>query len=96
MNLVFRALSDPTRRQILALLRDSPRSSGEIADAFPVSWPTISRHLSVLREAGLIIAVRAGQFIHYEINTTVLEDLIQNLFGLVQKKCGEGDAPHDP
>jgi DNA-binding transcriptional ArsR family regulator len=56
MNDVFKALADPTRRDILELLRVGPRTSGEIADAFPTSWATISRHLSVLRDAYLILA----------------------------------------
>jgi ArsR family transcriptional regulator, arsenate/arsenite/antimonite-responsive transcriptional repressor len=90
MNAVFRALSDPTRRQILAMLKERPRTSGEIAEAFASSWPTISRHLAVLREAGLIAAARDGQHIRYELNTSVLEDLIQHLMGWVEK--GGADA----
>ena len=85
MNAVFRALSDPTRRQILAMLKRRPHTSGEIADAFTSSWPTISRHLAVLRESGLIVAAREGQHIRYELNTSVLEDLIQHLLGWVEK-----------
>jgi DNA-binding transcriptional ArsR family regulator len=56
MDKTFRALADPTRREILRLLRDGPRSSGEIADAFPSTWATVSRHLAVLREADLVVA----------------------------------------
>ena len=54
-NAVFRALADPTRREILRLLRSAPRTSGEIAAQFDSSWPTVSRHLSVLKEAGLVV-----------------------------------------
>lgn len=75
-NSVFKALADPTRREILRLLRDGPRNSGEIAEHFTSSWPTISRHLGVLRDAELILAERNGQQISYEINTTVLDDVI--------------------
>ncbi|HEY9480566.1 MAG TPA: autorepressor SdpR family transcription factor [Gemmatimonadaceae bacterium] len=75
-NSVFRALADPTRREILRLLRDGPRTSGEIAERFTSSWPTISRHLGVLRDAELILAERNGQQISYELNTTVLDDVI--------------------
>lgn len=75
-NSVFKALADPTRREILRLLRDGPRHSGEIAERFPSSWPTISRHLGVLRDAELILAERNGQQISYELNTTVLDDVI--------------------
>jgi DNA-binding transcriptional ArsR family regulator len=78
-NAVFRALADPTRREILRLLRAGPRASGEIAGRFDSSWPTISRHLAVLREADLILAERNGQEIHYELNTSVFQDLVQHL-----------------
>lgn len=75
-NSVFKALADPTRREILRLLRDGPRTSGEIAERFTSSWPTISRHLGVLRDAELILAERNGQQISYELNTTVLDDVV--------------------
>jgi ArsR family transcriptional regulator, arsenate/arsenite/antimonite-responsive transcriptional repressor len=78
-NRAFRALADPTRRRILQLLRERRRTSGEIADAFRSSWPTISRHLAVLRAAGLITRERNGQFIEYEVNTTVLQEVIELL-----------------
>jgi len=79
MNDVFRALSDPTRREILELLRSGPRTSGEIADKFSTSWATISRHLSVLKDAGLILAERNGQHVVYELNTTVFQEVVENL-----------------
>jgi ArsR family transcriptional regulator len=75
----FRALADPTRREILRLLRDGPKTSGEIAEQFPTSWPTVSRHLSVLRDAGLILSERNGQQIVYELNTTVFHDLVEQV-----------------
>jgi ArsR family transcriptional regulator, arsenate/arsenite/antimonite-responsive transcriptional repressor len=78
-NNVFRALADPTRREILELLRAGPRTSGEIADRFPTSWATVSRHLSVLRDADLILAERDGQHITYELNTTVFHDVVEHL-----------------
>src|SRR5688500_4612884 len=78
-NQAFRALADETRRTILRLLRDGPLTSGEIADRFDSSWPTISRHLAVLREAGLVVTERHGQEIRYELNTSVFQDLIQHL-----------------
>jgi ArsR family transcriptional regulator, repressor of sdpIR and other operons len=78
-NRAFRALADPTRRKILRMLRERRRTSGEIADAFRSSWPTISRHLAVLRAAGLIVRERKGQFIEYEVNTTVLQEVIELL-----------------
>jgi DNA-binding transcriptional ArsR family regulator len=79
MDKTFRALADPTRREILRLLRDGPRSSGEIADAFPSTWATVSRHLAVLREADLVVAERHAQTILYELNTSVFQDLVQHL-----------------
>jgi DNA-binding transcriptional ArsR family regulator len=89
MNAVFRALADPTRREIIRLLRDGPRSSGEIAARFPTSWATVSRHLAVLREAGLILQERNGQHVNYELNTTVFQDLIEHLMGW---GVGPGDS----
>ena len=86
MHAAFRALADPTRREILSLLRGGPRTSGEIAGHFSTSWATISRHLGVLRDAELILAERDGQFIRYELNTTVFQDLIQQLLTLSNGK----------
>lgn len=82
---VFRALSDPTRRAILDLLKDGPMKSGDIAAHFPVQWATVSRHLGVLREAGLISAERNGTAIRYELNTTVLQDVVQHLMTWTQE-----------
>ena len=79
MNDVFRALSDPTRREILEMLRSGPRTSGEIADKFSTSWATVSRHLSVLKDAELILAERNGQHVVYELNTTVFQEVVENL-----------------
>ena len=79
MNAVFRALADPTRREILKLLRAGPRTSGEIADKFHTSWATVSRHLSILKDAGLILAERDGQHVVYELNTTVFQEVVENL-----------------
>ncbi len=78
-NALFRALADPTRREILRLLRHKPMSSGEIAEHFPVAWPTVSRHLGIPRDAELILAERNGTTIHYEVNTTVLQHLVEHL-----------------
>ena len=75
----FHALADETRRTILRLLRRGPLTSGEIAAQFDSSWPTISRHLAVLRDAGLVLSERRGQEIRYELNTSVFQDLVQHL-----------------
>ena len=79
MQSAFKALSDPTRREILKLLRNGPKTSGEIAEEFPSAWATISRHLAVLRDSGLILSERNGQQIVYELNTTVFEDVVNHL-----------------
>lgn len=76
---VFRALADPTRREIIKLLRRKARTSGEIAEHFPVAWATISRHLGVLKDAGLITAERNGNSIIYELDATVVQELIEHL-----------------
>lgn len=79
MSDVFRALADPSRRDILHLLRAGPKTSGEVAAHFSSAWPTISRHLAVLRDAGLILSERNGQQIVYELNTTVFDDVVSQL-----------------
>ncbi|HEV7991765.1 MAG TPA: autorepressor SdpR family transcription factor [Gemmatimonadaceae bacterium] len=79
MDNAFRALSDPTRRDILRLLRDGPRTSGEIAQHFDAAWPTISRHLAILRDARLVISTRMGQQIVYEVNLSVFQDVVEHL-----------------
>ena len=78
----MRALSDPIRRQILELLKAGRLSAGEIADKFPVSGAAVSKHLSVLKEADLIRDAREGKFIFYELNTSVLEEVMLWLAGL--------------
>ena len=70
----LKALSDPIRREILNLLKQGSLSAGEIVDHFPVTGASISRHLSVLKEADLIRDRREGKFIYYEMNTSVLEE----------------------
>ena len=89
-NSVFKALADPTRREIVKMLRRGPLTSGEIAEKFPSTWATISRHLSVLREADLISANRNGNSIHYELNQTVLQELVEHVFDWTKK--GGSDA----
>ena len=88
---VFSALSHPLRRQVMTLLRKGPRTSGELADAFDASWPTVSRHLSVLKDADLITAERSGTSITYRANTSVLEDAAAALLALVGRDSGDDD-----
>lgn len=85
----LKALSDPIRREILNLLKGGKLSAGEICDHFPVTGASISRHLSVLKEADLVRDRREGQFIYYELNASVLEEI---LIWVSQLK---GDNDHD-
>jgi len=87
---VFKALADPTRREILRLLRSGPKSSGEIAEQFSSAWPTISRHLSILREADLVSAERNGLNIVYELDTTVFQDTVDHLLSWIKPRGSNG------
>ncbi len=78
----MKALSDPSRREILELLQSGRRSAGEITEKFPVSGAAVSKHLSVLKEADLIRDTREGKYIFYELNTSVLEEVMLWLAGL--------------
>ena len=78
----LKALSDPIRREILDMLKSGRLSAGEIAEKFPISGAAVSKHLSVLREADLIRDTREGKFIYYELNTSVLEEVMFWLTGL--------------
>ena len=72
----LKALSDPIRREILNLLKSGRMSAGEITDRFPVTGASVSRHLSVLKEANLIRDTREGKFIYYDLNASVLEEIM--------------------
>jgi DNA-binding transcriptional ArsR family regulator len=76
MNKVFKALSDPTRRRVLQLLRKRPMTAGELADEFPVSKPTMSAHFAVLREADLVATEKNGKTVTYRLRITVLEEAL--------------------
>ena len=85
----LKALADPIRREILNLLKNGPLSAGEIVDHFSVSGASISRHLSVLKEADLIRDRREGKFIYYELNASVLEEIMLWITDL------KGESDHD-
>ena len=93
MDTAFKALADPTRRAILAMLGERARTVSEIGEAFAISQPAISRHLGVLRGAGLVSAERRGQSVVYAIDTTVVQDVVRVLLDLaaagVQPAPGE-------
>lgn len=87
--LVFKALADPTRREILARLKQGPLSAGEIADGFSMSKPSVSHHLNILKGADLIDAVRNGQYLIYAINASVFEEAaatMLDLFSISEKE----------
>jgi len=90
----FRALADPTRREILRLLRTGEKTAGELAQRFDMTKPTMSHHFSVLKEADLITSRRDGQQIWYGLNTTVVQDLMAWAIDLVRgDKTGPGTTP---
>ncbi len=85
LNKVFKALNDPTRREILELLQKSDLTAGAIAAQFNMSFPSISHHLDILKQAALVTAQKQGQQVLYSINTTVLDDIFQWMLSLKTK-----------
>ncbi len=88
---VYKALADPTRREILRLLRQKNMSAGEIAEHFPVSKPTLSRHFGVLQAANLIQGDKDGNKIIYRLNVSVLEETIMAMMTMFDIEMGEKD-----
>ncbi len=86
MNALFKALNDATRREILELLKKKDLTAGEIADRFNISKPSISHHLDLLKQAGLVHAVKEGQYIYYSLNTTVMDEIVKWFIGFKTKK----------
>jgi DNA-binding transcriptional ArsR family regulator len=82
MNNVFKALNDPARREILKMLREGDMTAGDIAAKFDMTAPSISHHLDKLKQAGMVTTIKKGQFIHYSLNTTVVDDLLQYILTL--------------
>jgi DNA-binding transcriptional ArsR family regulator len=82
----FEALRDPTRRQILKLLRHGSKNAGEIADEFQLSAPTMSHHLKVLRAAGLVRVERRGTSLVYTLQSNIVEDVVSELLGMLPGK----------
>jgi DNA-binding transcriptional ArsR family regulator len=97
MNDVFKALGHPVRRQILSMLRDGPVCSGDIAAAFDMAWPTISGHLTALKDAGLVLAEREGSTIRYRLVISAAEEAVAFLMEIAGVGAGkdavrEGEA----
>jgi ArsR family transcriptional regulator len=86
MNLLFKALGDPTRRQIIELLRKRDMTAGEIADYFSISKPSISHHLDLLKQANVVMSIKEGQFITYSLNTTVFDEMVKWVMDLSDKQ----------
>jgi len=91
---VFQALAHPVRREVLKRLRAGPKSAGELASAFPVSGPTMSRHFATLKDAGLIRAERVGTTIRYRLNVTVADEALAMVMALLGRR-DDDDAGTD-
>lgn len=86
MNIVFKALNDPTRRAILELLQEKDLTAGEIVDKFAISGPSISHHLDLLKQAKLVSAMKEGQFIYYSLDTTMVDEIMKWFLQFKSKK----------
>jgi len=82
MNDIFKALNDPTRREILKMLRMNDMTAGDIAAHFDMTAPSISHHLEKLKRAGMVTTIKQGQFVLYSINTTIIDDILQYILTL--------------
>lgn len=91
LNNTFKALSDPTRRKIIQLLRHEDMTAGDIANQFSISKPSISHHLSILKNADLVQDTRSGQNIVYSLNTSVFEDVVGWFISFSNKKQKGGN-----
>ena len=91
----FKALSDPTRREILQLLQNGPMTAGEIVERFDMTGATISHHLSILKNAGLIDAEKRGKYIYYELNLSVLDEILSWMTGLMEGTNHENTKYND-
>jgi DNA-binding transcriptional ArsR family regulator len=96
MNSLFKALSHPARRRIVAMLREAPMASGDIAAAFEMSWPTVTGHLAALKEAGLVEAEREGVSIRYRLRISALEEAVAVLMDLKDGRVTAPSAEREP
>jgi DNA-binding transcriptional ArsR family regulator len=94
MNAIFKALAHPVRRQIIDMLRPGPLTSGDIAAAFDASWPTVTGHLAVLRDAGLIDSERDGTQIRYRLSISAIEEALAFLLDLSRSVHHAHEACH--
>lgn len=91
LDALFKALSDPTRREILKMLRRGDLTAGEIAEHFNISKPSLSHHLNVLKQADLVLDERRGQYISYSLNTSVFQDVLAWFVDIVNNNKGRSD-----
>lgn len=87
MNSIFKALSHPARRRMVEMLRDRPMASGDIAQAFDMTWPSVTGHLTALKEAGLVEAERDGASIRYRLNISAAEEAVAFLLDMMSLKA---------
>jgi DNA-binding transcriptional ArsR family regulator len=92
MNEIFKALSHPARRRMIAMLRSGPMASGDIAQKFDMAWPTVTAHLTALKEAGLVEAEREGTSVRYRLVISAAEEAAAFLMDLM----GAGEGAADP
>jgi DNA-binding transcriptional ArsR family regulator len=96
MNAVFKALSHPVRRQIVAMLQKRPMTSGDIAAAFDMAWPSVTGHLAALKEADLVETEREGNSVRYRLNISAVDEAVGFLLAITQKAKAarkRGEAP---
>jgi ArsR family transcriptional regulator, arsenate/arsenite/antimonite-responsive transcriptional repressor len=86
VNILFKALNDQTRREILEMLRTGDKTAGDIADRFHISKPSISHHLDILRQAGLVESIKQGQYIYYSLNITMVDEIVKWFMQFKTKK----------
>jgi ArsR family transcriptional regulator len=86
MNIIFKALNDATRREILELLREKEMTAGEIAEKFNISWPSVSHHLDILKQSKLVLSEKDGQYVYYTLNTTVVDEILKWVLQFKSKK----------
>jgi ArsR family transcriptional regulator len=86
MNILIKALDDPTRRRIIELLKKRDMTAGEIAEYFNMTKPSISHHLDILKQANVIVGVKEGQFITYSLETTVFDELVTWILEMTKSK----------
>jgi DNA-binding transcriptional ArsR family regulator len=89
MNLLFKALSHPVRRRIIAMLRFGPLASGDIAARFDMAWPTVTGHLNLLKDAGLVEVERSGTSMRYRVNISAIEEALAFLMDMTAKRAVE-------